>query len=87
MKKRVLFLGFCLAFSMLRAQTEFAPIGAEWYYNYVCGLDPRSHFNHVVSESDTIIEGYNCRVLRQYYDTSNIANKTYILKQEQRKIY
>ena len=69
------------------AQTEFAPIGAEWYYTYTFGCCPEEHFNRVVSEKDTIVEGYNCRVLRQYYDNSNIANEKYIIKQEQGKVY
>ena len=71
------------------AQTEFAPIGAEWYYNCCAegGNILRSHFNYIVSEKDTVIEGNSCRVLRRYSDNSNIANGEYIIKQEKGKIY
>ena len=38
----------------LKAQTEFAPVGAEWYYNY------NNFWNvgyvKITSESDTIID-------------------------------
>ena len=68
------------------AQTEFAPIGAERYYTSTFGYFP-DHFNHIISEKDTIIEENNCRVLRQYYDNSNIVNEKYIIKQEQGKVY
>ena len=81
----------CLVFCSVwqaNAQTEFAPVGAEWYYTYaVGGENPANHFNRVVSEKDTIIEGNNCRVLRQYYDNSEIANEKYVIRQEQGKVY
>jgi hypothetical protein len=79
-----------------QAQTEFAPIDAEWYYNLEWGTvyignPPQpiliSHFNHVISEKDTIINGNNCRVLKQYYDYSDTMNERYIIKQEEGKIY
>ena len=80
-------LVFCSAWHV-DAQTEFAPIGAEWYYTFtVGGENPANHFNHVVSEKDTTIEGNNCRILRQYYDYSEIANEKYIIQQEQGKVY
>ena len=77
---------FCFAWQA-NAQTEFAPIGAEWYYTYTFGYSPEEHFNRVISEKDTIVEENNCRVLRQYYDNSNVANEEYIIKQEQGKVY
>ena len=45
----------------LKAQTEFAPVGAEWYYNY-------NNFGNVgyvkiTSESDTIIDNVFCKKL------------------------
>ena len=76
---------YCFVWQV-KAQTEFAPIGAEWYYTYTFGYSP-NHFNHIISEKDTIVEGNNCRILRQYYDDSNIANEKYIIKQEQSKVY
>ena len=65
---------------------EFAPIGAEWYYTNTFGYFP-DHFNHIISEKDTMVAGSNCRVLRRYYDGLSIASETYIIKQEQGKVY
>jgi len=80
---------FCLlcCFNKVIAQSEFAPIGAEWYYTYTFGCCPEEHFNRVVSEKDTVIDENNCRVLRLYYDNSNVANEKYVIKQEKGKIY
>ena len=85
MKTRLFFT--CIFFSFAwqaNAQTEFAPIGSEWYYNI--GYFPGGHFNHIVSEKDTLVEGDNCRILRQYSD-DNVANEKYIVKQDQGKVY
>ena len=87
--KKIFFacLVFCCAWR-LNAQTEFAPIGAEWYYNFSAdGNIVRSYYNRIVSEKDTIIEGSNCHVLKQYSYNSNIASEKYILKQDQGKVY
>lgn len=81
------YLVFCF-FWQANAQTGFAPIGAEWYYNCCAnGNIAYSHFNYIVSETDSIIKGNNCRVLKQYYDDSNIASEKFIIKQEQGKVY
>jgi hypothetical protein len=88
MKTKIFFA--CLVFCFARqanTQTKFAPAGAEWYYTYTFGCCPENHFNHIVSEKDTTVEETNCRVLRKYYDNSNAANETYIIKQEQGKVY
>ena len=69
------------------AQTEFAPIGAEWYYTYTSGCCPENHFIRIISEKDTIVAGNNCRILRQYHDNSNVASEKYVIKQEQGKVY
>jgi hypothetical protein len=72
----------------LNAQTEFAPIGAEWYYNCCAGGNiADSHLNYIVVEKDTSFEGNDCRVLSQYYDKSTIASEKYIIKQEQGRVY
>jgi len=84
--KKIFFtcLAFCFAWQAY-TQTEFAPIGAEWYYNnYWSNYD---YFDYIVVEKDTIIEGNNCRVLKQYPTNSTTASETYIIKQEQNKIY
>ena len=88
MKTKIFFA--CLVFNFVwqvNAQIEFAPRGAEWYYTDTWACCPENHFNHIVSEKDTIIEENTCRVLRQYYDDSTIASGKYIIKQEQGKVY
>ena len=42
-------------------QSEFAPIGAEWHYNYN-NFSTRGYVN-VKSESDTVIDGVSCKKL------------------------
>ena len=89
MKTKIFFtcLVFCFTWQA-NAQTEFAPISAKWYYNCCAeGGIERSHLNYIVSEKDTIVEENTCRVLKQYYDNSTIANEKYIIKQEQGKVY
>jgi hypothetical protein len=66
---------------------EFAPKGAEWYYTYTYGCCPEKHFNHFISEKDTTVEGNDCRILRQYFDTSITAGEKHIIKQEAGKVY
>ena len=80
-----MFLGFLLYFTGF-AQTEFAPLGAEWFYTYDFGYCS-NHLNRIFSEKDTIVDGNNCRLLKQYYDNSNTASEKYIMKQEQGKVY
>lgn len=80
----ILFIG---VFSV-NAQTDFATIGAKWYYNCCAGGNiANSHLNNVVSEEDIIIDKKNCRVLRQYRNNSNTISAEYIIKQEQGKVY
>jgi len=86
--KNLIFTSFIICFVwQVNAQTEFAPLKAEWYYTYAVGCCPEEHFNHVVSEKDTIVGENNCRILRQYYDNSNTANGKYVIKHEQGKVY
>jgi hypothetical protein len=87
MKKMLIITSAIIVCLYAHAQTEFAPIGAEWYYSYTIACCPEDHLNHIISEKDTIIEGNNCHVIRQYYDNSNIASEKYIIKQEQGKVY
>ena len=87
--KKKLFFGFIFCFIwQVNAQTVFAPIGAEWYYNCCAnGNIMNSHLGYIVSEKDSVVEGNTCHVLRQYYDNSNVASEKYIIKQEQGKVY
>ncbi len=68
-------------------QTDYAPLGAEWYYTYTTGYSREVEFHHAVSEGDTIIKGYHCRIVRQYNDNTDTANAEYIFRQEQGKVY
>ena len=91
MKTKIFFTS-CIVFSVVlqaNAQIEFAPIGAEWYYNWCAeGNIAHSYLRYyIVSEKDTIVEENNCRVLRQYSGHSNVAHGQYIIKQEQGKVY
>jgi len=85
MKKTTLLTLFVLSIILTNAQTEFAPIGAEWCYNF----DDTCLLNHVVSEKDTTVEGSACRVIRHrvYLYNSIFESETYIIKQEQGKVY
>ena len=91
MKNKITFFLICLIYCLIlqtNAQTEFAPIGAEWHYTYARGgQDPNRYLNSIISEKDTIIEGNRCRILRQYYNNSNIASEKYIIKQKNGKVY
>lgn len=76
-----------LSINCIEAQTEFAPIGAEWYYSYADGCCPENQFYNIFSEEDVVIDGYNCRVLKHYYNYTSNDIKEYIIKQEEGKIY
>jgi hypothetical protein len=80
MKYKLLSL-FAFTVIIANAESEWAPIGAKWYYNCCAnGNIMYSHLNYIVSEKDTIVEENNCRVLKRYYDNSNIASEKYIFK-------
>jgi len=67
-------------------QIDFAPIGAEWYYHHSgAGLDCHPH--HVVSERDTIINGYRCRIVKQYIPFQHEMTDEHIIRQERGKVY
>ncbi|MDR2057902.1 MAG: T9SS type A sorting domain-containing protein [Dysgonamonadaceae bacterium] len=88
MQKYILLLAVSLVWIGLYAQSEFAPVGSEWYYTHtIAGCCPEHCFNHIISEKDTIVGGNSCRVIKQYPDNSNTANEKYIIKQEQGKVY
>ena len=86
--KKIVFILLFIPVSIL-AQVEFAPLGAKWYYNLEAnGNILNSHLNTIVAENDTVINGVNCRILQQYRDNvATTANKRYIVKQEQGKVY
>ena len=70
---RIKFLTLLLAIVCaggLRAQTEFAPLGATWYYSVADGNgNPLGSYEKYVSIADTIIDGKNCRLVVSPTDT------------------
>ncbi len=56
------FVVFIAGFQQTKAQTlEFAPVGAEWYYEYQSMIT--RGYVHISVESDTIIDGITCTKL------------------------
>lgn len=54
------------------SQTEFAPIGAEWYYNYREGAHtPATGYFNLKSIKDTIIDSKYCKILSRTFVNSN----------------
>ena len=95
MKKTIFLICLISCFAWpANAQIDFAPIGAEWHYNYKyrdvrdAGLYVYGHsYNHIISEKDTVIDGNNCRITTKYRSSSTIATEQYIIKQDQGKVY
>ena len=58
----------------MKAQVEFAPIGAEWHYDY----NNAETLGYVLIESvsDTIIDGINCRKLVKSYNVYDQTSDT-----------
>lgn len=59
--KQVLLMLLIMIGGSLKAQVEFAPIGAEWHYEYKCFWV--TGYVNIKSESDTIIDGIKCKKL------------------------
>lgn len=69
---RILYITFLIFLpSMLFAQQEFAPVGANWYYSIVENIFGDEGYLHMVSERDTIIEGKLSKIISQEYVKSN----------------
>lgn len=71
MKKYALTLIFAIVCaSGLKAQTEFAPLGATWYYSVADEYgDPLSDYEKYVSIADTLINGKSCHIVASASDT------------------
>jgi hypothetical protein len=66
--------------------TEFAPIGAEWYY--IDGIYyPYPPLFHYIVTRDTIIENQSCKIITVSLVDSNIVKETIIIKNDHGKIY
>ena len=77
MRTRLLFLVFAVfSAGLLKAQTEFAPIGATWYYSVADESgNTLSSYEKYVSIADTIINGKSCRVVASVSDTLIFYNE------------
>ena len=63
MKTKLTFLFIVLSLTVY-SQVEFAPIGAEWYYNYREGIQgPETGYYLLKSVKDTIIDSKECKLL------------------------
>ncbi len=61
-----------------RAQREWAPIGAKWYYGWRRSpVGPQEGYLLIESYKDTVLNGKKCKALRQtrYLETNEIAGK------------
>ncbi len=59
-----LFLLSLMFYSGVSSQTEWAPIGAEWYYTYREGAaTPATGYYHLKSIKDTLIDSKLCKVI------------------------
>jgi hypothetical protein len=78
MKKIIFFLItglFALQINCIYSQTEFAPIGAEWYYsepNAGYTSDSDYDYQKYISEKDTIIDGKTCRLITNRFYPAEI---------------
>lgn len=71
MKRKVLLTILLVAcFQIVKAQTEFAPIGATWYYSGLETMFGDEGYSKVTSVGDTIIDGKKIRVLSNEYHSS-----------------
>jgi len=62
--------------SLLKAQTEFAPIGATWYYSVADeNGNPLSSYEKYVTIADTLINDKSCRVVTSASDTLIFYNE------------
>ena len=72
MKKTILLLGVAIfSTGLLRAQTEFAPIGATWYYGNMESMFGDTGFTKTTVTDSAVIDGKKVKVLISEYHTSN----------------
>ncbi|MFO8067580.1 MAG: T9SS type A sorting domain-containing protein [Bacteroidales bacterium] len=71
MRKALLIIFIILNSFLLFGQSEFAPIGAKWYYNEPSqsGDNPYSNYILLSSEKDTIILGKQCKIVCDSLET------------------
>lgn len=65
-----IFILFLFFNSATYSQTEWAPINAEWYYNYREGFSPETGYYYMQSVKDTVIDSKYCKVLSRKFINS-----------------
>jgi hypothetical protein len=70
MKKFLLIFGFIISGTMTFAQTDWAPVGAKWFYNNYSGGP--EYLTIIESIGDTIINTRPCKILETYEITSEM---------------
>ncbi len=86
----IVFITFCLFIGKsATAQTEFAPIGAEWYYGST-GFN-KVHYSYLLAEKDTVINEISCRKIVGTYvrgkGDSNSLAPLYVYNNEDTVFY
>ena len=80
--KRSLLLFSVLVSMAINAQIEWAPIGAEWYYDL--GL---SDYIKYMSEKDTLIDGKTCKIITGISAGNETFSHREIMYEESGKVY
>ncbi len=86
--KKLIFLIVIVVSSLLHAQTEFAPIGAEWYFSngYFADDDPIT-FSYIKTVRDTVIDNKYCTIIHLYNNNGQDFVTDLILHEYQGKVY
>ena len=72
MKKSILLLGVAIfSTGLLRAQTEFAPLGATWYYGNMESMFGDTGFTKTTVTDSAVIDGKKVKVLISEYHASS----------------
>jgi len=86
--KKLIFLIAIVASSLLHAQTEFAPIGAEWYFsNWYFSYDDPITFSYIKTVRDTVIDNKYCTIIYLYNNNGQDFVTDLILHEYQGKVY
>jgi hypothetical protein len=93
MKKKlalIFLMTFSIGTNVVNAQTEFAPVGAEWYYsNNMWILQGYLDYEKYHVENDTVIEGHVCKIVTGRFQNAtggHLLTST-IFRQDNEKIY
>ncbi len=90
MKKTLLFLTLLFWVSVgmkLSAQTEWAPLGAKWYYEFPYNYNNAETFITIESIGDTVINGITCKILEQECIREPFINRIYYTYKADDKVW